>query len=275
VNRSRAIDDAPSYLLELLELARELAQRAGAVHRDALAKPLHIQTKSTPSDYVSQVDREAERVIFEALVDARPDDGLLGEEGGGRAGSSGVRWLIDPLDGTMNYVYGYPAFSVSIGVEVEGRPQVGVVHESLTNRTYMALAGLGACCDGEPLAVREQPDLARALLATGLSYDAAHRAWEGGVLAQVIARVSDIRRSGSAALDLCHVAAGHVDGYFEFDLAPWDYAAGRVIAREAGAIVRTLLSPHGGTGVVAAHPALLSQLVALLESAGGIVGPAA
>lgn len=267
------MNDAPQHLRALLELAEQIARRAAAVHQAALAKPLRLETKSTPSDLVSEVDREAERVIVEALAGARPDDGVFGEEGSQREGTSGVRWLIDPLDGTTNYVYGYPAFSVSIAVEVDGRAEIGVVNDSAGRHTYVALAGHGAFCDGVPLAVRAQADLGLALLATGLSYDASRRAWQGAALARVVPAVRDIRRSGSAALDLCHVAAGNVDGFFESDLALWDYAAGRVVAREAGAVVKTLSSPDGGTGVVAVHPALLPQLVALLESAGGVVGP--
>ena len=158
-----------------------------------------------------------------------------------------MRWVIDPLDGTTNYVYGYPAFAVSIAVEIDGRPQIGVVHDSSSGHVYRAISGFGAVCDERPLRVREQPDLAKALVATGFSYEAAQRERQGLVVAQLLSRVRDLRRGGSAALDLCHVAAGHVDAYWETGLAPWDYAAGLVIAREAGAEVLVLdVAPRRG-----------------------------
>lgn len=263
--------DAPIHLQELLTLASDLARDAGQVHVEGLRSALRIETKSSPTDLVSQVDRESERMIVGRLRELRPDDAVLGEEGALGQGTNGVRWVIDPLDGTTNYVYGYPAFAVSIAVEIEGQPQVGVVYDSSAGRLYGAIAGYGAACDDEPIHVREQPDLATALVATGFSYEAAQRERQGSVVAQVLGRVRDIRRGGTAALDLCHVAAGHVDAYWELDLSPWDFAAGSVIAREAGADVAFPRAAHGrGPAVVAAHRALMPAFLNLLREAGAL-----
>ena len=262
---------APLHLQELLGLATDLAREAGRVHSEGLRSALRIETKSSPTDLVSQVDREAERLIVERLRELRPDDAVLGEEGALGQGTSGVRWVIDPLDGTTNYVYGYPAYAVSIAVEVDGQPQIGVVYDSSAGRMYRAISGFGAVCDDQPIHVREQPDLATALVATGFSYEAAQRERQGAVVAQVLGRVRDIRRGGTAALDLCHVAAGHVDAYWELDLSPWDFAAGTVIARAAGAEVAFPSAAHGhGPAVVAAHPALMPAFLALLRETGAL-----
>jgi myo-inositol-1(or 4)-monophosphatase len=265
------MSEAPPDLLELLDLATSLALAAGQVHAGGRRSTLHVETKSTPTDPVSQIDREAERLIVDGIAAERPEDGLLGEEGASREGKSGVRWVIDPLDGTTNYIYGYPAYAVSIAVEVDGRPQVGVVFDSSAGHLYRAVAGFGATCDDEPIRTREQPDLSRALVATGFSYAAAQRERQGAAAAYVLSRVRDIRRGGTAALDLCHVAAGHVDAYWELDLSPWDSAAGAVIAREAGAAVEFPAAAHGsGPAVVAAHPGLMPAFLGLLRAAGAL-----
>lgn len=262
---------APPRTRALLALATGLAQEAAHVHREGLRGALRVETKSSPTDLVSHVDREAERLIVARLRERRPHDALLAEEGSLTQGSSGVRWVIDPLDGTTNYVYGYPAFAVSIGVEIDGEASVGVVCDSSAGHVYRAVAGCGACCDDEPIRAREQHDLARALVATGFSYDAAQRTRQGAAVAAVLGRVRDIRRSGAAALDLCHIAAGHVDAYWELDLSPWDFTAGTVIAREAGAEVRFPEAAHGrGPAVVAAHPALMPAFLELLCEAGAL-----
>jgi myo-inositol-1(or 4)-monophosphatase len=263
--------EAPPNLLELLDLATSLALAAGRIHADGRRGALHVETKSTPTDPVSQIDREAERLIVDGIAAARPGDGLLSEEGASRVGTSGVRWVIDPLDGTTNYIYGYPAYAVSIAVEVDGRPEIGVVFDSSAGRLYRAVSGFGAMCDDEPLRVREQADLSRALVATGFSYAAAQRERQGAAAAYVLSRVRDIRRGGTAALDLCHVAAGHVDAYWELDLSPWDSAAGAVIAREAGAAVEFPAAAHGsGPAVVAAHSLLMPAFLRLLREAGAL-----
>ena len=182
-----------------------------------------------------------------------------------------MRWVVDPLDGTTNYVYGYPAYAASIAVEIDGQTAVGVVLDSSAGRLYRAVAGHGAVCDDRPIRARELDDLSRALVATGFSYDAAQRARQGAVVAAALRRIRDIRRGGTAALDLCHIAAGEVDAYWELDLSPWDYAAGTLIAREAGAAVEHVAAAHGrGPAVVAAHPALMPAFLELLTEAGAL-----
>ncbi len=260
------------HLEAFLSLARDLALRAGREHLAGRSERLEVESKSSPTDLVSQVDRRAEEVIVAGLARARPHDAILAEEGTLASGSTGVRWLVDPLDGTTNYVYDYPASCVSIAVEVDGDLRVGVVHEPYADRTYEAVAGQGAVCDGRSLAVRRGVELSEALVATGFSYDAVQRGLQGAALERILPRIRDIRRAGSAALDLCQVAAGRVDAYYELHLKPWDYAAGTVIAREAGAEVRVTAAAHGpGPTVVAASPGLMPPLFALLAGAGVLV----
>jgi myo-inositol-1(or 4)-monophosphatase len=262
---------APPHLRKLLALASDLARDAGQIHIQGMTRALRIETKSSPTDLVSQIDKESERLIVERLREARPDDAVLGEEGALGEGTSGVRWVIDPLDGTTNYIYGYPAYAVSIAVEIDGQPQVGVVLDSSAGRMYRAIRGFGAVCDDQPIHVRELPDLSTALVATGFSYEAAQRERQGAVVAQALGRVRDIRRGGTAALDLCHVAAGHVDAYWELDLSPWDYAAGSVIACAAGAEVVYPRAAHGhGPAVVAAHCSLMPAFLELLRETGAL-----
>jgi myo-inositol-1(or 4)-monophosphatase len=252
-----------------MKLADDLARETGDLQRSRLAGARQIKTKTSATDLVSDVDCEAERWIVSRLSEARPDDSILGEEGTLREGTSAVRWVIDPLDGTTNYVYGYPAFAVSIAAEIDGVPQIGVVYDTVAGRCYRAVSGCGAFCEDRPIKVTQQADLARALVGTGFSYDAAQRRMQGSALALILGRVSDIRRSGSAALDLCHVASGQLDAYWELDNAPWDYAAASVIAREAGAVVELAPACHGrGPAVVAANSSLMSAFLALLREAG-------
>jgi myo-inositol-1(or 4)-monophosphatase len=170
---------APSDRRELLALAIDLARDAGRLHTDARESSLRIKTKSSPTDLVSHVDHEAESLIVGRLARERPGDAVFAEEGSRSDSSTGVRWVIDPLDGTTNYVHGYPAFAVSIGVEIEGQPRVGVVYDSSAAHLYEAIAGSGARCDGRPIRAREQADLSQALVATGFSYEAAQRELQG------------------------------------------------------------------------------------------------
>jgi myo-inositol-1(or 4)-monophosphatase len=257
---------------ELMALALELAAAASDIHRAHLESDILVATKSSDSDFVSDVDREAEEMIVRRLRAARPSDGLLSEEGAIGEGTSGVRWIVDPLDGTTNFIRHYPSFGSSIAVEVDGHPLLGVVSDSVRNAAYAGVVGDGATYGGRRISLRSPPrSLAGAIVATGFSYDAEQRHLQGVVMAQVIDRVADIRRSGSAALDLCRLATGSVDAYFELDLAPWDYAAGSIIAEAAGAGVLHVPGVHGqGPAVVAAHPRLLPELVELLRAAGAL-----
>ena len=259
---------------DLLELAQEVADAAGDLLRARLASvagglllATGASSKSSPTDLVTDVDRASEALIVGALLRARPDDGMQGEEGSSRKGSTGVTWVIDPLDGTINYLYGIPAFAVSIAASVGGRSIVGVVHNPLTGEMFTGSQGEGAWLDGDPL--RLQPTgrpLAEALVGTGFSYSARNRAAQARMLAIILPAVRDIRRAGSAALDLCAVACGRLDAYYEAELKPWDLAAGEVIAREAGATVISLEGlPADPPTVVAAAPGLQGPLVELLE----------
>ena len=187
-----------SQLTALATLAVDLAAAAGQVHRRGLEGPFRVEIKSSPTDLVSEVDREAERVIVERLKSVRPDDSIQSEEGTLIDGTSGVRWVIDPLDGTTNALYGYPVFAASVGVEIDGRLQIGAVYDSSTGHCYKAVSGFGAFCDDRPIRVRRQSDIAQSLVATGFSYEAAQREHQGAVMALVLGRVQrhPSRRSG-------------------------------------------------------------------------------
>jgi fructose-1,6-bisphosphatase/inositol monophosphatase family enzyme len=222
-----------------------------------------LDSKSSMTDMVSDADRRAEDAISALLRAERPEDGLLGEEGLSVEGTSGRRWVVDPLDGTTNYLYRYRAWCVSVGLEDADGGLVGVVHDPLAGETFHAERGGGAWVNRSPIRVRdgEGAGLERALIATGFGYDPEVRAGQAEVLRRVLPAVRDIRRAGAAALDLCHVACGRLDGYYERGVKPWDYAAGALIVQEAGGIVLAL--EGGRSGVAAARPGLAEELVEL------------
>jgi len=253
---------------ELLALAMEIAREAGVLlARRAGEARTRVATKSTSTDMVTEVDHESEALIVARLLAARPDDGLLGEEGSERTGASGARWVFDPLDGTTNFLYGIPAFAVAIAAEVEGEVVAGVVHDAVHGETYSASLGGGAFVGARRLAVSRESNLAHALVGTGFGYDAARRAAQARVLAHVLPRVRDIRRSGSAALDLCAVACGRLDAYYESGLQPWDHAAGALIVREAGGLTGWGNEMPGlPAPIVAAPSALYAPLLALIAA---------
>lgn len=246
---------------QLLELAVEVAHEAGAALAARQARPGDVTYKTSATDPVSEADKAAELLITQALLRARPDDGMLGEEGADRRGTSGLRWIIDPLDGTVNYLYGMPAWSVSIACADERGALIGVVHQPATATTYSAVRGDGAFCGADRLTVNDPVALEQALIATGFSYDAEDRRRQSGVIAALLPAVRDVRRVGSAALDLCMVAAGMVDAYYEDTTSIWDWAAGALVATEAGAVSQ----PYGG-GLVVAGPGLIDALCAALEA---------
>ncbi|MFC8533464.1 inositol monophosphatase family protein [Streptomyces sp. NPDC057249] len=262
----------------LLDLALDAARLAGRLLRDGRPAGLGVAaTKSSPVDVVTEMDIAAEKLITEFLIEHRPLDGYLGEEGGTTAeGSTGVRWVIDPLDGTVNYLYGLPSWAVSIGVEVDGERVAGAVEVPMRGETYFARRGHGAFVTGGPygdehvrLRCRPTAPLAEALVATGFNYVAEVRAHQAEVAHDLIPQVRDIRRGGSAAIDLCDVAAGRLDGYFERGLHPWDLAAGDLIAREAGALTGGRPGrPADGDLTVAASPGVFEPLQALLDGLG-------
>ncbi|MDA3040583.1 MAG: inositol monophosphatase family protein [Actinomycetota bacterium] len=268
---------------DLLELACRLAIRAGdaaQTRREELGiglvvgDTLVVETKSTSIDLVTEVDRVAEATIVGGLADARPDDGVLGEEGASVAGTSRVRWIIDPIDGTTNLVYGIPSYSVSIAAEVDGAVIVGAVYDPAGEVLFAAAAGRGATRNGEPVACTSPratdptAHLAQALVATGFGFSANRRRGQAEVLVTLLPQIRDIRRFGSAALDLCSVACGRVDGYYEKGLNYWDYAAGRLIASEAGAVLGDLRGgPGDSTFLLAAAPHVFEPLRSALRSA--------
>ena len=255
--------------LELLALATTIAEDAAALLREGVDHVHEVDTKTTLTDMVTATDRASERLIVEAIRAARPGDGILGEEGTADPGTTGVRWVVDPLDGTTNFLYGLPAFAVSIAVEVDGEPRVGVVVDAMRRETFRAVLGGGARLGDRVLQCSGRDHLALALVGTGFGYDAGQRARQGGVAAAVLPHVRDLRRVGAAAIDLCWVAAGRLDAYYEQGLQPWDLAAGTLIAREAGALVTDLDGgAPSGAFAVAAGPALHGPLLDLLRSSG-------
>jgi myo-inositol-1(or 4)-monophosphatase len=210
---------------------------------------------------VSDADHAAEALIRVGLTTARPEDGLIAEEGSRRESASGRHWIVDPLDGTTNFLYGFPSWAVSVALEGE----LGVVFDPLREEMFVAARGDGASLNGEPLRMTAQPNLSTALIATGFGYDPERRGKQGQVLSRVLPRIRDVRRAGAAALDLCWLAAGRVDGYYERGLQAWDWAAARIIVEEAGGATADLgPEPHG---LAAAHPDLLPQLLDLLREA--------
>lgn len=220
----------------LRALAERLARAAGAIQRERYETAFSVRTKSAAIDLVTEVDHACEALIVEGLSAERPGDAILAEEGGGEDHPDARwRWVIDPLDGTMNFAHGYPRFCVSIGVECQGRAEVGVVYDPLLDELFAAVRGEGATRNGRPIRVSDEHQLGRALLATGFAYDV-HRSEDDNVdhFAHFVKRARGLRRDGSAALDLCYVASGRLDGYWELKLHPWDVAAGNLIVEEAG-----------------------------------------
>jgi myo-inositol-1(or 4)-monophosphatase len=253
----------------LHDLSIELARGAAAIVRDGMHRDLAVSAKSTDTDLVTEVDRATERWLVGQLALRRPDDGVLGEEGGGRAGTSGVRWLLDPIDGTVNFVLGLPHYAVSVAAEVDGTVVAGAVCNPVSGETFHARVGGGAFLDGAPLPGPRDVPLARAVIGTGFGYDAAVRVRQVAAVAPMLARIADLRRLGAASLELCFLAAGRLDAYFEAGLNPWDHAAGGLIATEAGCLVSGLHGrPPSGRLYAAAGPALAPSFFALLEEVG-------
>jgi myo-inositol-1(or 4)-monophosphatase len=259
-----------------LELAERAARVAGELLLERFGAPAReVEVKSSSTDMVSAADRAAEDAIAELLRAERPEDGLLGEEGASVEGASGRRWVIDPLDGTTNFLYGIPQWAVSVALEDSTGPLVGVVFNPPSAELFRAERG-GGCSLGriapqkastswEPLRIRPCTDLSRSLLATGFGYDPERRRVQAQAIAHVLPRVRDIRRAGAAALDLAWLAAGRLDGYWERGLEPWDWSAGRLLVTEAGGAIADLDGdPHG---LAAASPTLLPELLALVSEA--------
>ncbi len=264
---------------DLLDLACMAAVAAGGLLIRSGGRPEVVATKSSPTDVVTEADRAAETLIRELIGERRPGDRILGEEGGETGSPGAVRWIVDPLDGTVNYLYGLPDWAVSIAAEVDGTVVAGAVFVPRRDELFSSRLGGGAWLSSGALNVGDVADpvklacntgvpLDRALVATGFGYEAGRRLVQAEVLRAVLPRVRDIRRGGSAAVDLCSVASGTVDGYYERGVNLWDIAAGSLIAAEAGAVVTGMHGrPPGPSMTIAAPPPLLGELHDLLASA--------
>jgi myo-inositol-1(or 4)-monophosphatase len=253
----------------LLELACRLATEAGRLaargRQEAVREELTTATKSTLTDLVTVYDRAAEKYIAAALREARPNDAIVGEEGTALSGRSGLAWFVDPIDGTTNFVYGLPSWSTSVAVARDGVMVAGAVYVPVTDELFAARLGGGATLNGERIRRSDCVDLSLALVATGFSYAPAMRTLQAQRVAGLISSIRDVRRLGSAAIDLCHVACGRVDAYYEEHLNAWDAAAGELIAREAGAVTSDFDGgPADPTNIVAASPAIHAALLELL-----------
>ncbi len=256
---------------QLLGVAQRAARAAGAELLARRGGPLEVRTKSSDTDPVSEADVAAEQAIRAVLAAERPDDAILGEEGGQSDGPSGLRWVVDPLDGTVNYLYGLPAFVVSVACEDAEGGLVGVTFDPLRDLLYSATRSGPARCGETILAGSSETELSHAMIATGFSYDAAVRGVQGRLVAQMLPQVRDIRRVGAAALDLTWLAAGRFDAYFERGVKAWDIAAGSLLCSRAGLVVRHLdaVPARNGDvalpdGVLVAPPALIDQLHAFV-----------
>ena len=243
---------------QLLDLALTIAKKAGDLLIDRPAS-WDLTVKSTAIDIATQMDHASEKLIVESILAARPDDGIIGEEGAARESRSGITWVIDPLDGTVNYFYGLPGWNVSVAARDDEGSLVGVVYAPTINSLWHAIRGGGAFHNGEKIRATSGVSIDRALIGTGFAYDVADRTEQIAMVASLLPRVRDIRRMGSAAVDLCHVGMGSLDAYFERGLHEWDWAAGALVATEAGGQVA-----HLGDGArkltVAAGPGLFEAL---------------
>jgi myo-inositol-1(or 4)-monophosphatase len=247
---------------QLLEIAVEAARRAGELLLERFQHAASgVSSKSGPTDLVSDADRDAEGLLVALISKHRPDDGFLAEEGSSEQSKSGIRWVLDPLDGTVNFLHRIPQWAVSIAAEDAQGAVAGVVHDANRAETFTAVRGGGAYVNGAPIAVSDCTELARAVVATGFAYDQRIRDAQAEVARKVSPLVADIRRFGSAALDFSWVAAGRLDAYYESYMGPWDRAAGVLIAQEAGAVASDLFPPFGdGVGCLVANATLHDRL---------------
>lgn len=254
---------------ELLAVAVEAARAAAAELRPRFGNAAEdVRTKTTPTDPVSEADMAAERAIREVLGRRRPADAILGEEGGASgdlAGGSGLRWVVDPLDGTVNFLFGIPAFGVSVACQEERRQLVGVVLDPVREELFVATRSSPAELNGHPITGTARDELSSALVATGFGYDAGVRERQAAVVARLLPRVRDIRRVGAAALDLAWCACGRFDAYYERGVQPWDVAAGRLIALQAGLEVRELpATDQDAAGILVAPAPIVDELFELV-----------
>jgi myo-inositol-1(or 4)-monophosphatase len=253
---------------ELLDVAWEAAQAAALQLIQRFGRqPAGVQTKTTPTDPVSEADVAAEAAVRAVLAQRRPDDAILAEEGGAVGGDGELRWLVDPLDGTVNYLFGIPAFVVSVACEDAQGGVAGVVLDPVRGENFAATRSGPAMLNGEAIKGSARSELGTALVATGFGYDAGVRERQAAVLARMLPRVRDIRRVGAAAMDMCWTACGRFDAYYERGVKPWDIAAGSLIASRAGLVVRELPAVgEDDAGVVVAPAGLVDELVGLVAA---------
>ncbi len=260
----------PDELRDLgLAVAREAGELVVRLRRDGVEV---AGTKSSAIDIVTEADRASERLVRERLLAARPDDGMVGEEGSELTGTSGVVWIVDPIDGTVNYLYGLPHFAVSIAAELDGDVVAGVVVAPVLGLEYVATSGGGATCNGQPVHTRPVVPLAERLVGTGFSYEQPARTRQAGYLAQLLPRIRDIRRLGSCALDLCAVASGLLDAYVEEGAHIWDHAAAGLVVAEAGGTLEVTRSPVGKRLLVCAPVDGFDEFRAAVVDAGFVRG---
>lgn len=250
---------------ELEVIAIDVARRAALIVRAGYGGARAVRTKSSATDVVTQVDLDSEAEVRRLLLEATPEAGLLGEEGGGTDPTRSLQWIIDPLDGTVNFLYGIPVFAVSIAASVNGTIVAGAVVDVLRGEMFSAHVDGGARCDGSLLTAPQCDDLSQALIATGYSYQAELRSRQGAIVQQLLSHARDVRCFGSAALELCWVACGRFNGYFERDTKLWDFAAGSLIAAEAGAGIE-LPCPENADLVLASAPGIFDALQRVVHS---------
>ncbi|WP_374727530.1 inositol monophosphatase family protein [Haloactinomyces albus] len=263
--------DAQTLRMVAVEVAEQTADLVRSIRDEAVAQG-PVETKSTETDVVTTGDRAAERLIRDRLATLRPGVPVLGEEEGGEAATDGLRWVVDPIDGTVNYLYGFPWYGVSIAAQVDGESVAGAVVEPASGRVWSAARGHGAELDGRPLRISGADRVEMALIGTGFSYSVERRRTQAAAVARLLGEIRDIRRSGAASLDLCAVAAGWLDGYYEHGLQRWDWAAGALIATEAGARLRL---PGTGAGdglgddaILCTAPGITEEFTAALKRSG-------
>ena len=251
--------------------ARRAAREAGELQRAHFGAAIDVQMKSSSVDLVTEIDTRSEAVIRKHLTDAFPKDAILGEEGGAGEGTSGRRWIVDPLDGTLNYAHHFPHFAVSIALECAGEPLVGVVYDPMRDEMFTAVRGAGTRLNDRPVRVSDRAPIGTALLATGFAYAAREDGANLPLFEAMLLAARGVRRAGAAALDLAFVAAGRLDGFWELTLKPWDTAAGVLLVREAGGVATDAeggLHRPDSAAVVAAGPSLHPELLERLRAAG-------
>ena len=257
----------------LRDLAVTTARQAGELIVALRSEGVELAgTKSSDTDIVTRADQAAEALVKERLLGARPDDGMVGEEGDVLEGTSGVIWIVDPIDGTVNYLYGLPHFAVSIAAEVDGEVVAGVVLAPALGLEYAATPGAGATCNGQSIRPRHAVPMAERLVGTGFSYEQPARTRQAGYLARMLPRIRDIRRLGSCALDVCGVAAGHLDAYVEEGAHIWDHAAAGLVVAEAGGTLEVTRSPGGKRLLICAPDDGFAEFRTVVVDAGFVHG---